>query len=128
MNRNRILSLVMRNLWHVLFTSYHLALLLTKYKHKMYSFIIVIFSVIIYPTTASSFIRMECPGTICEGGCCPIASYTCCKNNLFCAKDAKFCVDYSRGKSSSTASTVSCYVYFKYYAALIIYIFLTISV
>ena len=47
------------------------------------------------------YIKKPCPGNICEGGCCKQVGYICCENNLFCAEDVKFCVDYSSGRKFS---------------------------
>lgn len=72
---------------------------------------IFVFIVNIHYIKTNDVRSVECPGTICEGGCCEIVDFVCCKNNLFCAKEASSCVDYSRGKSILTQFKMSYFFY-----------------
>ena len=38
--------------------------------------------------------EIQCPGNICGEKCCTEPGYICCNNNLFCAREIKYCVDY----------------------------------
>ena len=38
--------------------------------------------------------EIQCPGNICGEKCCTEPGYICCNNNLFCAREVKYCIDY----------------------------------
>ena len=75
------------------------AFLLLK-KTMIFFVLLITLCLEIYPVEACfpkpPYTKEECVGNICEGGCCPVGNYTCCANNLFCARNVTFCVDYSR--------------------------------
>ena len=88
------------------------------------SIVIIVLTFKSYPVEACSSItynEVDCPGKICDGGCCTMPNYTCCTNNLFCAKNINFCRDYSRGGESNHSSRKEDFIYPSSFTILIIY-------
>ena len=88
------------------------------------SIVIIVLTFKSYPIEACSSItynEVDCPGKICDGGCCTMPNYTCCTNNLFCAKNINFCRDYSRGGESNHSSRKEESIYPSSFTVLIIY-------